>query len=99
VARVRRGHSGDVRRQDVVDLPGGSAPRNLRVALTQDHVLVRHQLTDFVSLVPTSRWDLPVDHPDRRRAAQRVVRVGDEVVDVAAGGPAASVTGTLHRVA
>ncbi len=86
VARARWGHSGEVRRGDVIDLPGGAAPRNLRVVLTDEHVVVRHRLTDFVSVVPTSRWSLPPEHADRGRAAQRVVRVEDAVVDVAGRG-------------
>ena len=86
VARVRRGQSRNVAPEDVIDLPGGSAPRNMRVTLTRDHVVVRHRLTDYVSVVPTDRWALPADHPDRRRAAQAAVRIEDAVVDVAGRG-------------
>ena len=87
VARVRRGHAGDVRAQDVIDLPGGPVARNKRVVLADDHIVVRHDATDYVSVVPTARWLLTPDHADRRPGAQRVVRVADAVVDIAARGP------------
>ncbi len=88
VARVRRGGAGEVRPQDVIDLPGGPAARNRRVLVTDRHVIIRHHVTDYVSVVPVDRWQLSPEHADRQRGAHRVVRVADVVVDIAARGQA-----------
>lgn len=75
-----------VRAPEIVGLPGDYSPRAERMVRVGRWLAVLHRATDYVSLVDVTRFDLPADHPDRRREAQRVLPIEHAVVDIDARG-------------
>ncbi len=75
-----------VRAPEIVGLPGDYSPRAERMVRVGRWLAVMHRETDYVSLVDVGRFDLPPDHPDRARGAQRVLAVEHAVVDIDARG-------------
>ncbi len=80
-----RGRAGLDERQ-VVALPGGAGARALKLVVTNDHVVVCHQDTDFVSAVAKTVWNGRLDDPRRDRDPGAVVRLGAQVEDIASLG-------------
>lgn len=85
VARMRRGHAGAISRDHTIPLQGAGA-RNFETIRVDDHLAIRHDSTEYVSLLPVSRFDLPPNSPDRERHRQLVLPVEGTVLDIAGRG-------------
>ena len=85
-AVVRTGWAPATDAVNLIGLAGDFSPRNERMVWAGRRLVVRHQYTDYVSVLDPSRFDLPVGDPRRARGAQQVLPIENAVVDVDARG-------------